>query len=579
MKMSLARPKLGLLLTLLLAVGSGLATAKSDRVVGALRPESTRCINHVLRSYQLKGRRTSTGRFKSMLCPTITQNCCNRFDEQRAYHWINDLLPNQLNQYREKVRGALWAVRLFRKKILDQKIVFRGNRARRNFCMREYRRLDGEAFNSFQEKLLQNLNETYTILDDHYNTFYCIICDGANHKTFVFRKSNHGILVDQRFCSTFLEENKELLEQININLVKTLMNMQNVVDCLHYRSEFSLPFFDQEKRKLFENTGKCLNALGSKDFMVNCKPICDKVTYTNVMSLFEGDFEFMTIAVNLFQRYLVMRESAPMVSDKLRSFFKSITKNDPNHPLSNGILDINFDNLQVGIDFDPQMNIKSNRALLPDLEPTENDEAEITKADDPQARFLKLNERQAHAPPARSKQPKKAIRPFTKRERKDRILAAVPSSRNKTKTTDSWERENPRKQPLVIAPELVNKYRMLMIKRDLENLENIYEVDQPPVDFDKAERFYDLDRGINTEKYKMNISIPERAFYLKLYSFRQPEKLNNKLNAFLSDFTPMLRIQGASYLRENYKIFPAHLKRLRANDNDEGYVESMYKKE
>lgn len=448
--------------------------------------------------------------------------------------------------------------------------------------MREYRRLDGEAFNTFHEELLKNLHETYMFLDDHYNAFYCVLCDGANHNTFVFRKSNNGILVDQRFCAGFLDTHKELLEQMNINILKTLMNMQNVVDCLHYESEFNLPFFDREKRLLFENTGKCLNALGSKDFMVNCKPVCDKITYTNVMSLFEGDFEFMTIAVNLFERYLVARESAPMVSDKLRSFFKSITKNDPDHPLSNGILDINFDNLQVGIDFDPQMNIQSNRALLPDLEPTEDDDKDDTPKDDPQARFLKLKERPSKDAHNRHKQLQKTSFLSKKSERKDRILAAVPTAKSTAKKKNSEEpfvRENAKKQSFVMAPELINKYKMLSIKRDNENLETIYEVDQPPVDFDKANRYYDVGRGINTEKYKMNTKIPERAFYLKLYSFRQPEKPNNKLNAFLSDFTPLLRVQAVTSLNESYKIFPGHLKRLGDNPNDESYVESMYKKE
>lgn len=338
------------------------------RLSGSVRTieEQQSCIQPILRSYLFKGRRYSSGTFKSLLCPTLTRTCCNRFDEQRAFHLVNDVLPPRLLEYREKVKSALIRVRALRTAILARKPNFSGSMARQDFCFREFRRLDNFGWKSFHERLVELLEHTYHEFDSHYSAFYCILCDANNHRNFVFRTNNQGFLLDERFCNDFLEAHTDLLKLWNIDLIGLFINMQNVVDCFHYRTSFNMPFFDEAKRKQLENAGRCMNAIGSNGFLQNCQAICSKINYASIIDLLEGDFEFMTIGANLLEKYLRVREGQDMVSDGLRSFFKSLTMHDPTHPEPLGQLDINFDMFRVGFDYDPQVQNDTHRGVIRD---------------------------------------------------------------------------------------------------------------------------------------------------------------------------------------------------------------------
>lgn len=611
-------PTLLLLVALVAAGAVGSGEARPNLPQFRRVQERINCITPILRSYLFKGRRVSTSNFKSLICPTLTRTCCNRFDEQRAYHILNDILPNRLAEYREKIKSGIVRVKLLRQTVLNRKPQFRGSQARQDFCYREFRRLDTFGWNNFQQKLVDELEHSYQALDDHYAAFYCILCDGNNHRSFVFRPTNQGFLVDSRFCNDFLEAHSQLLQLWNVEMMNLIINIQNVVDCFHYRRSFNLPFFDVEKQKQLENAGRCINSIGSKVFLPNCQQICNKVTYARVMDLLEGDFEFLTVAMNLLERYFRTPEMGRAVNNGLRSFFKSLTIHDRAHPESLGQLDVNFDTFRKGFDFDPGVNAESNRNVVRDEylsdqdKPPTDDGPEFDhsvfrrklvqrqskksgparsirigkglgkrRANRPLSRYLADYEAiqtqpEANQPSAFTLQNKRQLAARDQSGEEPTGPRAPPSARGVTIQNLSRPK---RETPLVYSSELRNKYRLLHILPRSENATSIFEIEPKPMEFDKANRFYDQGNGINTYRYKVAATGSEREFYLKLFSYRTPEPPNSPMINFLSDFAPAFRVEVSKCLNENFKVDGRFWSHPVAEMNDKNTIESLYRKE
>lgn len=98
------------------------------------------------------------------------------------------------------------------------------------------------------------------------------------------------------------------------------------------------------------------------------------------------------------------------------------------------------------------------------------------------------------------------------------------------------------------------------------------------MDFDKSSRFYDQENGINIYRYKLAFDQPERQFYLRLFSYRKPEKPSGQLINFLSDFTPQFRILGMEELTADYKVQGRFWTHPVPELNDQNLVEPLYRK-
>jgi hypothetical protein len=374
-----------------------------------------------------------------------------------------------------------------------------------------------------------------------------------------------------------------------------------------------MPFFDIEKRKQMDNAGRCINSITSKFFLQNCQQICNKVTYANVMDLVEGDFEFMTVAMNLLERYLRTPEMGRIVSNGLRSFFKSITKHDTAHPENLGQLDVNFDTFRKGFDFDPGMTKDSNRNVIRDDYLSRNDDPSVDKGPEfdhsvfrrklvqrqpqrnAQARSTRIRkgDRNGTSPRPLSRyladyeaiqtQPEANQLPAFIPQHKRQLSANPPSgptpppvARGITIANRTLKKQN---TPLVYSRELRNKYRILHIPPRSENATSIFEIDQKPMDFDKASRYFDQGNGINTYRYKVVANMSERQFYLKLFSYRTPDTPNTELINFLSDFTPAFRVEGARCLTDSFKVEARFWSHPVAEMNEKNAVPSLYRKE
>lgn len=620
MKPDATSSRAALISTLLFLAGWAAASQSAREKAGRWQSnDRLSCNAHFMRSYLFKGRQFSDPDRKSLICPNIRQNCCNRFDEQRAYHYVNEILPPRLVDYREKIKSVLYRIKALRKLILARPPVFRGSRQRVAFCMSEYRKMENYGYNLFHDQLLTELQESHETLEEHYAAFTCIICDANSHGHVFTRELATQALIDSKFCLDFLEENQKLLEQMNVELVGILMNFQNVVDCHHFRRNFNLPFFDRQWKERRDETGVCINSIGSKVFILKCKSICDRIYFSKIVDLIEGDFDFLTVSVNLFERYFRQRETGRLVSNDLRSFFKQITKNDSNHPEPTGAVDINFDTYQVGLDFDPRVNLSTTRELTKFTE--EENEAMNVKGS------RRLRERgqgsrkaakstHSQAVEAGQKLPKptrKRSRPVERRlldsgvsgspsshlatatpafdaepkvDQRERILAVSEVSEAaradvKSKAQpETFERANKRQAvPLVYSRELKNKYQMIQVDTKGTERESVFPIQRKPMDLEKAFRTYDYDNGLSSKRYTMNFHQPEREFYFKLFSFQKPEGGNLKLNNFLSDFSSQFRIIGQSYLTDEYRVEPRFWELRKGDERVKNAVESLYLKQ
>lgn len=188
------------------------------------------------------------------------------------------------------------------------------------FCGTQARKVYNFPFVQFYDKVVEDLEGVRPELDDYYRTFYCNVCDAEHHPYIAIKTKK--VQIDGQFCQSFLKEHEELVQMLNIELVEYLSSLQNVVDCNHYLRSYNLKFFEPRKVQFTKEIGQCMNNLASKKFLEVCKTTCENLMLSKINVLFEGDFEFLVDAVNLFEKFFEFKESGSFISMKLRLFFK-----------------------------------------------------------------------------------------------------------------------------------------------------------------------------------------------------------------------------------------------------------------
>lgn len=554
------------------------------------------CNLDVMRSYLLKGKRFSDQKRKSLICPTLTSTCCSRFDEQRAYLTIKQVLPGRLYEYREKFKGALLRIKKLQQFITARRIEGRGTIERRQFCGAEYRKLEAFKFNEFYEKVIQEHLETEIDLMHHYSAFYCILCDGKNHRNFFTRGNSTRVIVDSRFCYTLLSENKDLIEWLNVDLVNLLITLQNVVDCHHYRTSFNLGFFHQAKFHQVAETGQCITALGGTNFMSRCQRVCNRINFASVMDLMEGDFEFVNIALNLFEKYIRHREVQTFVSNDLRAFFKTLLMRNPTEEEDTDServfqdlpevtdarerrLDMNYDKPQMQEIFENEpkgqkkkkvskiilakkmlkkRNLKKkqklrNKKLKTAKHFSTPKNVQLFSAKRPIERKLQEGETprtEMSMPPLNELNTNVSLKRghFSKSKRYRTKIASI--------VTPALVKNFPKPKigPLIFAKELKEAYERIFIDEKNLSMKTVFEVQIQPINIDRAGRLYDSENGLDTTKYVLGFDTPERIFYKNLFSYRKPEKIDTEAYIFLEEFTLEYKEKKIKQCMANYRI-------------------------
>jgi hypothetical protein len=680
------RPILGqtLFLGLLILVGGISCQAETEQSVLAIQPKTYACSPDVLRSYMIKGRPNSTPD-PMILCPDIKTNCCTKIDMQHIYHTVKDILPARFAEYRSKVKMVLARLKNLHKHILKAKPAITGNAKRRLFCNRQAKKV----YDFPLEDLYTKVTEELELLSDdsleHYQKFYCLLCDGENHPFMLFTAKTPSITLDIDFCEEFLTKRKDVLRILNVELVRYLAALQHMVDCTHYVTSYDLDFFNQAKLLLAAQTDKCLDFLGTKRFQSKCEKVCQRINFSKITQMIDGDYEFLNDAVSLFEKYLDYKETGNFISGKLRAFFKGISlprELDQQHNLQSAdqgeekATTENKSEISVTanaskVETQSKKQAKKKRKLkkiagLVDGQEKTHGQSQSTQKSSKKRKLpkrnltkkkatkskafgqrktaskIKLNKKGKKRSSSKTNNRKLSLTnknteespPLTKstlksnKRSKDLVEAskltnaksnesirlAKPSQdkhsiviaeknkdmekSNRTKQQPSLKQnrilesltlerklpdspkiasdtptENPPaaqklppvKKPKVTAkfqfdPELFRFYNEIILTTQNtkpEFAENIFKIQEKPIDFDHPIKKFEKDNGVNPEKYtKLNFEMPKESFYKELYSYRESDVFDSSLAYFLIDFTPDFLKKLRIDLRETYKIDP-----------------------
>ena len=99
------------------------------------------CNLNLMRTYMLKGRAISSLTEPNIVCPKLKSNCCIKLDQQRIYHYVNNVLPLRLNEHKDRLRFAFVKLKKFHHKIIKSVVPFVGGEEKIAFCNREKRQL------------------------------------------------------------------------------------------------------------------------------------------------------------------------------------------------------------------------------------------------------------------------------------------------------------------------------------------------------------------------------------------------------------------------------------------------------
>ena len=560
-------------------------------------PTQLSCLNDILRSYMLRGRFNSEPD-KMVLCPAMKNNCCTKLDQQRIYHIVNDIMPQRVVEYQSKMKMAMAKLKKLHDMIIKTKPSFTGSPKRRMFCGTASRKVFNFSFTAFYNKVIEELESIRPDMDKYYKTFFCNICDAENHPYIELKKKK--VTIDAEFCQKFLQEHEELLQMLNVELVEYLESLQHLVDCNHYLKSYNLKFFDSKKQEFMKELGKCINNLSSKNFLKSCKSTCENIMLSKVNILFEGDFEFLIDAVNLFEKFFQFKESGNFISMKLRLFFKKfviprklkgkkrahflrelkareakeahrkvaivdrklskikktkvankVVKKSVNHGKSaRNLKDVKK----------PRRNIAPLERSLIEVAPMKEEPKIETREIETEKQEIKLEE-EIKSETTKQTEGIGIGRILTTDSKKDDAKQQDGKAGDENQSNNRPKKKT-KKAQLVYNKELFNFYSEIKVMVPAEK-QYVFKIRSKPSDIDKFDKIFAMHDGINPDKYLDNtkFELLPSVFYKQLFAYRKPDQPDPNLLFFLTDFTPKLLEDFKLDLTTNFKIKQIKMKK------------------
>lgn len=495
------------------------------------------CHQELMQSYLLKGTEFSNNR-TMLLCPTIKRNCCTRHDIQRIFHFTRDVLPPRVAEYRQKVDILLYQLREIHNQLIGDRPTFVGRRSRRNFCARQYRNFTAIDFNQIYTGLQQELmhSEHWTI--QHSQRFFCMMCDGDAHENIIIRPERRAVSFNLDYCQDSLKENKNLLKLLNIELVKYIRTVQNVVDCVHYSRSFGLRFPRPDKTQLMNGMVTCIEGMDGSRFKVACQNICQQIKFGQIVPLIDGDVDFLQEIVLVFNRFLRYKESGNVISMRLRGFFKRFR-------------------IPRRLTRSRRKNFFKNLVSRPPKQTGKKHERSLRLISSPR----KLIDSSAHKRPVKSQKAAIMAQSGSQAE------ASLKAGRFLQNFENVSSINQPRKvnyTPLpknVPAPSFDKTLREFYTEVEIPRIdtprETVYRIRGPPIFFPRFEMNWIEDGGISYEYYNpTRFNMSRRTLNRLLYSYRKPEMPDTKLTMFLMDFTTDFFKQSGAIFNADYTIMP-----------------------
>lgn len=519
-------------------------TSSGQAAAGQAPPANTpsepmMCKQNVVRSYMLRGRRTSDST-PMVLCSTVKNTCCTRTDQQKMYHIVNDLLPVRTMEYASKMKLAFGKLKILHTKILMNQPIFSGSPTRKEFCDVEARKVYNFPFMMFYNKVLEELEGIREDMDEYYKHFFCVICDAESHKNITPDGNFPSIVYSQTFCKNMLGGFQNIIRLLNIDLVNYLISVQNLVDCTHYIKSFKLRFFDERRQRGVSEVTNCLSNLESQNFGNACASTCQKLQISKITDLIEGDFEFMIDAVNMFEKFFELKESGNQVSMKIRKFFqqfvipRKLTGAQADRflaKLKNTVQNLPGIPQQVKVKADEGVSKKQTRKL--------QQKKVKSKVHLHQGRMLQS----APPPPAQ------------------------PNFNQGQQFSQNWQFQNQTNQTFNGTNfTFYKRTARLRFNRDLFRFYDeisvvsadkgplIYQIAQKPIDIDALLKSFSPDGGIDPLTYNTKFSMNSVAFYKSLFDSRASDKIDTSLMYFLSDFNNKTKNDTVQDLTRYFKM-------------------------
>ncbi len=342
-----------------------------------------------------------------------------------------------------------------------------------------------------------------------------MICDAKNHKYFDLKEKK--VFLDVDYCKNTLIRYQKVVRLFNVNLIRYLQLVQNVVDCNHYLKSYDMNFFDSNKIELMNDTEICLNNLNSKSFLRSCKGTCEQLKLSKVNTLIEGDFEFIVDAINLFEKFFDFKESGNFISMKLRMFFKK-------YVISRKLT-------------------KKNRRKFLKLSQHYHEVSQAEKGYKKVRKLIKATSERKLKQTGDQKEIKTNSK-NDKENKKERILAAKKKKKAKGAR-------------LIYNKELYNFYNEITLSPQTKK-EYVYHIVKPPTDIDKLSKVYLKTNGIDPLDYlgKTSFKMNHNTFYKMIFSYRKCDKVDSNLIFFLADFTTKTRKIMIGDLQKIFKPRP-----------------------
>lgn len=515
------------------------------------------CQQELMQSYLLKGTEMSNNR-TMILCPSIKKNCCTRHDIQRAFHFSRDIIPHKVAEYKQKLEIMYSQLREIHNQLLKTVMVFRGTRARRNYCARQFRAVQSFDFNDLYNKIQEEMIHVDHWVQEHSNRFFCMMCDAEAHENMIIRESRRSASFNMEYCSDTIKENKDLLKLLNIELVKYLQSVQNVVDCEHYSRSFSLKFPRPDKIELMNQMVTCVEGMDGSRFKVSCAKICFQIKFAQLNPLIMGDFDFLHEMVLIFNRFLRYRESGNLISLKLRGFFKKFR-------IPRRMTITRRKNFLAALTVRPTQEEKDKKKgarKLIDLAPRSIAKSERRLSD--AAFSAKKSQKIVSKKSAKIPKQSKASKATNLAVQTDSGMNLKNGRFLQTEVSVTGAAGRSAKMsviPRIPAPHfdktLSEFYHDIEIPKVETPRDTVFRIRGNPIPFDRLEQNWVDDAGINYHGYtNLRFGMSRRTFYQLLYSYRKPEIPDSKLTMFLMEFTPDYFKRSSMMFNDDFVIMP-----------------------
>ena len=563
------------------------------------------CNTDFLRTYRLKGQSRGNTTDPFLICPSITSNCCSKYDQRYVFHYMQDIIPQRLVELKARRDMAFERLRKFHTKIIRIPANYsQVGETKGLYCATQWRGLLNFDFTAFYKKYIDFSNNWIEDRKTYMNSFYCMLCDAKNH--LYFDTLSIELTISQSFCKRFLESNQDDIRFWINDFFKYVRNLQNVVDCNHYTSAFNLTFFNPEKLVEFQKGSSCLRTIDSQ-FGDDCRYMCNKIGLATTTTFLDGDPIFIEEVVNLFEQSNSNQERGRFISMEMREYYKRFelvkTLNTTERGAFTQMITRSLTPIIQG--YDPvelfQQNIKVPRMMRLN--------AMKRKLLEGQERRLAINQPKANRIKNsmgsifdRNTQASKTLSPFAE---SSPYIYQKPSHKNSEFLKDSFVQktnllfsnmyndsellqngrrlqsvaDSDAKAPpsdtlksvltTVRTPQIqLNGYDDLVYDQILvepKNIKNLYFYDilVQPLDVDKISRKFGSDAGVSMDYKPIELIMDSKAFYEMLFKARQPDSWNLKIQVLLDSFYPTFMSDINSILdidcqisTQNYLINP-----------------------